>query len=759
MSDVDPEPAGRIRGWSRAVTAWPWATLLLALAFVAFAAIAGRGAADHLSSGGWVTPGAESTRAEATLDEHFPAARPNLLLMVRPRGGSAASVDDPRIAAQARELSQHLASEKSVSGVISYWDTHLAGLRAKNGSEALITAQVRGSESQADKVLERIAPAYRGVHGDLDVSLGGAVAVRSEIQKTIKDDLLRAELIALPVTLVLLVAVFGSAVAALLPLGIGVIAILGTNAVLRGITSFTDVSIFAQNLTTALGLGLAVDYSLFVVRRFREELPAAGGPREAVAVTLRTAGRTVLFSALTVAVSLSAMLIFPQYFLRSFAYAGIAVVLLAAVAALTVLPAALTLLGHRVNALNLRRLVRRRAPRPDRESDAGWARLAHLVMRGAPLFAIATTAGLVILGAPFLRVQFGSVDYRALPTSAEAHQVHQQIRDGFPASPSGGIEILVRGTPRPSAIASYAKEVSGLPGVVQVDSPAGEFAAGAQSRVPGPGEAAQTAGPLSYITVQPTGEAVDSSSQDLVRQVRALHPPFKAEVAGSSAQLVDTEDAIGSRLPLAGGMIALTTLVLIFLLTGSVLIPLQAVVLNALSLSAMFGAVVWVFQEGHLSGLLNFTATGSIETTEPVLMFCVAFGLSMDYGVFLLSRIKEQYDLTGDHRGSVAFGVRRTGGVITAAAAILAVVLVAIGSSRVANVKMIGLGIALAVVMDAMFVRVLLVPSVLRLTGEASWWAPGPLRRLQARFALRDGAEQGSGKLPAPDADRRQSLV
>ena len=191
MSDVDPEPAGRIRGWSRAVTAWPWATLLLALAFVAFAAIAGRGAADHLSSGGWVTPGAESTRAEATLDEHFPAARPNLLLMVRPRGGSAASVDDPRIAAQARELSQHLASEKSVSGVISYWDTHLAGLRAKNGSEALITAQVRGSESQADKVLERIAPAYRGVHGDLDVSLGGAVAVRSEIQKTIKDDLLR----------------------------------------------------------------------------------------------------------------------------------------------------------------------------------------------------------------------------------------------------------------------------------------------------------------------------------------------------------------------------------------------------------------------------------------------------------------------------------------------------------------------------------------------------------------------------------------
>lgn len=531
-------------------------------------------------------------------------------------------------------------------------------------------------------------------------------------------------MIALPVTLLLLVMVFGSAIAALLPLGIGIVAILGANAVLRGLTEFTDVSVFAINLTTALGLGLAIDYALFVVRRFREELSTGAEPLTAVATTLRTAGRTVLFSALTVGVSLAAMLVFPMYFLRSFAYAGIAVVLLAAAAALILLPAALLLLGHRVNSLDLRRLFRRGRPaKVSGEEGTGWARTATLVMRRAPFFALATTAVLVLLGLPFLGVKFGTADDRQLPSGAESHVVQQHIRDGFPGNPGGGLEVLAAGRATPAQYTAYKTKIAQLPEVVRVDGPL-------------------VKGDSAYFTVLSKGEAVDAAAQRLVGDLRATDAPFTTKVTGTAAVLVDSKHAIATRLPWAAVLIAVVTLLLVFLLTGSVLIPIQAVLLNALSLTAMFGAVVWVFQDGHLSGLLGFTSTGSIETTLPVLMFCVAFGLSMDYGVFLLSRIEEEYDRTGDHNEAVRHGLQRTGGLITAAAVILAVVMITIGTSRVTNTKMLGLGIALAVLMDAMIVRSLLVPAVMRLTGRATWWAPAPLRRFHDRFGLREAEEE-----------------
>ncbi|MEU5101709.1 MMPL family transporter [Streptomyces sp. NPDC021354] len=743
MTVVNRPHESRGRGWTGVVTARPRLTLLLALLFTALAVVAGSGVADRLGSGGWQDPAAESAYATKALEKHFPASQPNLLLLV---DTGKATVDTPAVAAEGRALAGKLAGEPSVTGVTSYWDG-AAGLRDRDGREALIAARIVGDETAASKTLERIAPAYRGDHGPVKVSIGGPVAVRHELQTTIQEDLLRAEMIALPITLVLLVMVFGSAVAALLPLGVGIIAILGTDAVLRGLTEFTDVSVFAQNLTTALGLGLAIDYALFIVRRFREELARGAGTLPAIAATLRTAGRTVLFSALTVAVSLAAMLVFPQYFLRSFAYAGIAVVLIAALAALVVLPAALALLGERVNALDLNRLIRR-GRRERGESGAGWARVARLVMRRAPLFALATTAGLIVLGLPFLRVEFGTADDRQLPASAESHVVQQHIRDNFPGSPGGAIDILVDSRPGQAALADYSGRISALPGVARVDSPAGRFAGGRQVAEPGPSEALRAADGAAYITVLSKGEVVDQSSQRLVRDIRAQHPPFAASVTGVAAVLVDSKHSIAERLPWALAIIVVVTLLLVFLLTGSVLIPLQAVLLNALSLTAMFGAVVWVFQEGHLSGPLSFTSTGDIETTLPVLMFCVAFGLSMDYGVFLLSRMKEEYDRTGDHRAAVEFGVRRTGGLITAAAVILAVVMVAIGTSRVTNTKMLGLGIALAVLMDAMVVRSLLVPAVMRLTGRATWWAPAPLRRLHARIGLSEGESTG----PAPGA-------
>ncbi|MFF5763374.1 MMPL family transporter [Streptomyces tanashiensis] len=717
MSEVKKSAAGGGGGggWTRFVTARPRLTLLVALVLTALAVLAGGGVADRMGSGGWEDPAAESTYATEALERQFPGSQPNVLLLV---DAGAAGVDAPAVAAEARRLAERLDAEPGVDGVGSYWSTGSPALRSEDGRQAVIAARIAGEEKDAAAVLDRIAPTYRGAHGPVEVSLGGGLAVRHEMQTVIQEDLLRAELIALPLTLVLLVMVFGSAVAALLPLGVGIVAILGTNAVLRGITEFTDVSVFAQNLTTALGLGLAIDYALFVVRRYREELAAGADTYTAVRTTLRTAGRTVLFSALTVAVSLAAMLVFPQYFLRSFAYAGIAVVLLAATAALTLLPAALVLLGDRVNALDLRRLLRRgRAPRKD-TSGAGWGRAAALVMRRAPVFAIVTTAGLVLLGLPFLGVRFGTADDRQLPVTASSRVVQDQLRDGFPGNPGGGITVLAEGTATPAQYADFRERISALDGVGRAEGP-----------VTGGGGSA-------YFTVVPEGETVGAGAQRVVGELRAAEAPFATSVTGPAAVLVDSKDAIADRLPWAAGIIVLVTLLLVFLLTGSVVVPVQAVLLNALSLTAMFGAVVWVFQEGHLAGLLGFTSTGDIETTLPVLMFCVAFGLSMDYGVFLLSRIKEEYDATGDHEHSVRFGLRHTGGLITAAAVILAVVMVAIGTSRVTNTKMLGLGVALAVLMDAMVVRSLLVPSVMKLTGRLTWWAPGPLRRFHDRFGI-----------------------
>ncbi|MFC9295913.1 MMPL family transporter [Streptomyces sp. NPDC057011] len=750
MSEVKNPPSsggerpGKGGRWTRFVTARPRLSLLLALVVTALAVFAGGGVAERMSSGGWEDPDAQSTYAAAALEREFPASQPNLLLLVdAAEGVGAAGVDDPAVAAEAERLTAQLATEEGVVGVGSYWRTHLPALRSEDGRQALIAARVPGDQKAATEVLERIAPRYRGDHGPVRVSLGGPVAVQHEVTTTIQEDLLRAELIALPVTLVLLVLVFGSAVAALLPLGVGIVAILGTNAVLRGLTEFTEVSVFAQNLTTALGLGLAIDYALFIVRRFREELAAGRDPAGAVGATLRTAGRTVLFSALTVAVALSAMAFFPMSFLRSFAYAGVAVVLLAAAAALILLPAALVLLGERVNSLDLRRLWQRRsapgaAPAGTAEPGRGWGRAAALVMRRAPVFAAATTAGLLLLGLPFLGVKFGTVDDRQLPESAESHVVQQHIRDAFPGSPGGGLTVLAEGAAGPAELASYRDRVAALPGVVRIDGPV-STGAGARS---------------AYFSITAEGEAVGRQAQDLVGAVRKVDAGFNTSVAGQAARLVDTQKAIADALPAALALVVLATLLLVFLLTGSLLIPLQAVLLNALSLTAMFGAVVWVFQEGHLSELLSFTSTGDIETTLPVLMFCIAFGLSMDYGVFLISRIKEEYDRTGDHEGAVRAGLARTGGLITAAAVILAVVMVAIGTSRVTNTKMLGLGIALAVLMDAMVVRSLLVPAVMKLTGKATWWAPGPLRRLHERIGL----SEGESPQPPAEAEHREPV-
>lgn len=719
----------------------PRLLLWITVGLLVGAVVAGGGLADRLKLGGTEDPAAESSQAAEVLNERFPESQPNLVLLVD--GGAPDAVDAPGVAAEGARLGERLAGEDGITGVVSYWETGAPFLRAEDGSQALIVARIQGDETEATGVLERVEDDFRGEFGEVEVSLGGSVAIRNESQRQTADDLIRAELIALPIVLLILLLAFGSVVAALLPFAIGVIAILGTSAVLVGITHLTDVSIFAQNLTIALGFGLAIDYALLIVRRFREELARDPEPARALHTVLHTAGRTVLFSAVVVAVSLSAMLIFPLAFLRSFAYAGISVVALAALAALTVLPALLLLLGHRVNAL---RVFRRGGERRQRAADRRWRATTGWVMRRGPVVTIGVTALLLVLGLPFLRVEFGTVDDRQLGQGAEPRVVHDEIRAHFPGSPTGGVSVVAEGADE-GAVAGHARELSQLKHVDRVETAVGVYQDGDLLRPATPLDAARAVSGTHHLTVwpDPTVEDISPESQQLVRDVRAVDAPYPVQVGGQAAMLVDSREVIGSLLPYALLFIVVVTMVLVFLMTGSLMLPFQAVVLNALSLTAMFGAAVWVFQDGNLSGLLGFTATGFIETSLPVLMFCLAFGLSMDYSLFLLSRIKESYDLTGDHREAVATGIARTGGVITSAALILAVVMAAIGTSEITLTKMLGLGTALAILVDATLVRCLLVPALMSLFGRSTWWAPRALRRFRLR-------EEAAPAPPAPPA-------
>jgi putative drug exporter of the RND superfamily len=550
------------------------------------------------------------------------------------------------------------------------------------------------------------------------------------------------------------VVVFASAVAGMLPLAVGGFAIVGTLLLLRLLGDLTDVSIYALNLTTALGLGLAIDYSLFIVSRYREELRAGREPAAALLVTMATAGRTVLFSAATVAVSLLALLVFPLYFLRSFGYAGIAVVALAAVGALVVLPALLAVLGRRVDRLRLP-IRRRRVARPSAAGGGFWHRLATGVMRRPLPVATAVVALLLLLGTPFLGVRFGLPDDRVLPAGAASRQVADALRAGFAADESSALSVVATGigdpTGRRQDIDRYATALSRLDDVSRVDALSGSYADGRRLQAPSPAAMRFAAPDGTWLSVVPSVASSSPRGEDLVARIRALPAPFGAQVTGPAAQLVDTKASLAAHLPAAAAIIATVTFLLLFLMTGSVVVPLKALVLNLLSLTAAYGAMVFVFQDGHLADVLGFTATGTIDTSMPVLMFCIAFGLSMDYEVFLLSRIKEEHDRTGDTVAAVAVGLERSGRIVTTAAALLAIVFAAFATSRVSFLQLFGVGTALAVVVDATLIRALLVPAFMRLAGQANWWAPAPLRRLHRRVGLRDGTRLAELEAPVPE--------
>ena len=715
------------------------ATLLLVLA----AGAIGGGVASNLSSGGFDDPNSESAQAAETLKREFGHEDPNLVLLV----SADSSVDDPAIAAEGAALTKELSEEAGVEQVASYWTTGAPSMKSSEGDKALVLGVIEGDPNVVRDRIEELSPAYTRTSDSINVEVGGFAEIFRQVSERVEEDLARAESIAFPITLILLVFVFGSIVAGFLPLIVGGIAIIGTFLVLQVMTGFTEVSIYSLNLTTMLGLGLAIDYSLFVVSRFREELKNGLEVPDAVRTTVKTAGRTVAFSGLTVALSLAALLVFPLAFLRSFAYAGVAVVLMAALGAVVFLPALLMMLGHRVNKLSIRR-----KPRPEVGSGF-WHRMAMTVMRRPVPIATSVIVILLILGAPFLNVRWGQADDRALPEATSSRVVSQEIRDNFTSNTSNALSVVATNTGDPrsesATIGDFAAALSSIEGVEGVEGMTGMYVAGEKVAPPTEANARYGNHDATWYSVIPSVEAYSPEGEHLVQDIRALDAPYDIEITGPSATLVDQKDSLFSKVPIAALWIGLATFVLLFLSFGSVVVPIKAIVLNLLSLTATFGAVVWIFQEGNLSGFLDFTPTGVIETTSPILMFCVAFGLSMDYEVFLLSRIKEEYDKTGDNTASVAMGLEHTGRIVTAAAVLLSVVFVAFATSGVTFIKLFGIGLTIAVLMDATLVRATLVPAFMRLAGRANWWAPAWMRRLYDRFGISESGPKPKVGPPA----------
>ncbi len=718
------------------VTRHPRLVLVGALVFLVLSVVFGMDAAGRLKTQGYDDPRSESSRAAQLAGERL-GASPNLVLVARSGSGS---VDDPAARGAGEELTGRLAAQPHVSAVTSYWTDRAAELRSRDGHAAMLVAHVDGEGEELAARAERLraelaAPADAGK--PLTVHVGGSALVDAELQNISESDLKRAESVVLPGTLILLVLVFGSVVAAALPLLIGVLAITGTLLVLSVLGSVTDVSVFALNLTTALGLGLGIDYGLLVVSRFREELAAGFLPRTAAVRTVRTAGHTIAFSAATVSAALATLLVFPPYFLRSFAYAGIAVVAIAAVSAVTVLPALLALLGKRVNAWAVpwRRTVR------SGSRSGFWEGLARIVVR-RPLIATLPVIGLLtLLAAPFAHADFATPDDRALPVGAAARQTGDLVRDRFDMKGASALTVVTTGGVSPGERAEYARRLSAFPQVAQVVGPDGGFRYGERATTVVAGSAGagsagagvRSAGPAARgpvrLSVVPLVDPRSHAAQQLVHDIRALPGPAGAEVlvGGPSAVLVDAKATVGDRIPLALVLISVTTFVLLLGFTRSLLLPLKAIVLNALSLAAVLGAMVWVFQSGHLHQLLGFTP-GPLSTTMPVLLFCIVFGLSVDYEVFVLARIKEAHDAGEDNARSIVTGMARTGGIVTTAGALLAFTLLSFGTSQVSLLQFFGIGAGLGVLLDATLVRGVLVPALMRLAGGLNWWAPRPIR-------------------------------
>jgi RND superfamily putative drug exporter len=679
--------------------------LLVAVVIVGISGVFGLGVSKRLSPYGDTDPASQSVQAtnryEAATGRQID---PGVIALV-------STVDERRV----RQVEARLRASSDVAAVSSYYDSHDPALLSRDRRSTYVVAFFKPrSDSIIQDDATRLEHEFAGQH---DVELGGEAVANAQANTQVGTDLARAELFAFPFIFLLSLLFFRSLVASLLPPLLGGMAILVTFLALRIVSAYTDLSVFALNIVTGLGLGLAIDYSLFMVSRYREESARTGFGADALRRTLATSGRTILFSSLTVAAALASLMIFPQLFLFSMGLAGAVVALVAAMLALVVLPAMLALLGPRVNALAPKRL-QRAADRDARPAESGfWYRLSRFVVARPTRVAVVSAAALIALGIPFASIRFLPADAGTLPAGVSAHRVDAALRAEFAPGRAAPLEVVVgapAGSPQVRALAARIRTLANVSAVAP----------------------AQYAGPrLSLIDVAPSTPTYSTESRRLVRAVRQLRTSVYVGVAGDTAGFVDLEQSLGAHLPLVLALVIASTLVVLFLMTGSIVLGVKAVLMNALSLSAVFGVLVLIFQHGSLQSLLSYRSTGALDATQPILLFAIGFGLATDYGVFLLSRIKEARDSGVSNDVAVAIGLERTGRIVTAAALLFSVAIGAFVTSHLVFIKELGLGTALAVLIDASVVRGLLVPSLMELLGKWNWWAPGPLRRLHARAA------------------------
>ena len=695
----------------------PKLVLVAVAAFVVFAGVAGKNVESHLKAAGFTDSATESERANVLLRDSLGYnPNPAIVLVVRAPGGGRLDTTDPAVRSEIARLSSGMAKVEYVGRVVNPLREPRAGaaLIARDGESVAITAYLSTVDVQdaGGYAAEGVAPLAAA--SDLDVAMGGYAPGFNETNDQTRKDLTTAELIAFPILALLLLFVFRGVVAASIPLLLGVISIVGTLLVLRVMASFADTSLFALNIATGLSLGLAVDYALLMVSRYREEIGRDGATREAHRRTVVTAGRTAVFSGLTVAAAMAALIVMPQRFLYSMAVAGASVALLSALMAILVVPSLLALLGTRIDALSIRR-----GPAVSDSSD-GWYRLARGVMRRPVAVALASSALLLVASAPLLWTTLTGPSAEAVPPGQPSYDAYKYLEAHYPRDVTEAVTVTVDGDVGPGRLAALQRRVEAVDGVVR-----------GTPFVPTPDQAA-------YANFALSGPALSSESQDSVHELRALSGPAGTEVlvSGNTAGFIDQKESLAEHAPLVVAIVALTTLVLLFLLTGSVLLPLKTLLMNTLTLGATLGILVLAFQEGWLKTPLDYTGPAAVEVTSLVFLFAVLFGLATDYAVLVMARIKERYDLGDSNEEAVAVGIGRTGRVITAAALAIAVVFLAFAVSSVFFVKQIAIGMAVGVMIDATIVRALLVPSLMRLLGEWNWWAPAPLQRLQERFGI-----------------------
>ena len=688
-------------------------TVVLAAVLFVVAGALGGGVASKLAPYGADDPSSESVRATDRLEADG-YRDPSVIVLIQ-----NTSPTTPAGQHRIRGIEERLRADPDVSRVTGYLDTASQDFISGTGDASYLAVSLKATgDKDRQDAAKRIADELQDQPG---VSVGGIALAQEQVNKQVEKDLRMAEILAFPILFLLSLLFFRSAVAALLPLLIGGLAIVGTFLLLRLANEVVSVSVFAINLTTGLGLGLAIDYSLFVVSRYREEIAKVGPGSEAMKRTLNTAGRTVLFSSITVAVALASLTVFPQRFLYSMGIGGALVALLASLISLTVLPAVLALLGDRVNAW-APSFLQRRAERDATQTESGfWYRLSRFVMRRPVPIATVTALLLLVLGIPFYSLKFTSVDAQVLPESASARQVDNVMRAQFPSFHDTPHILLVENA-TPAALNTIERDVASVKGIAEVQPPQ-QFANGD-----------------AVITAYSTASYISDTSRNAVKAIRDLPVPSGSQllVAGAPAHFVDLQQSLETHAPIALAIVIVATLIVLFLMTGSVVLPVKQLLMNVLSLSAVFGILVFIFQDGRLEGLLDYRSQGALEQTMPILLFAVVFGLSTDYGVFLLSRIKEARDNGASDSECVAIGLERTGRIVTAAALLFAIAIGAFATSQIIFIKENGVGTALAVLIDASLIRALLVPSLMELLGRWNWWAPRPLRRLHHRFGLSD---------------------